>query len=90
MAEPTSEFAKSIIKTAEQQMRQITKHRDTDRDRARKRMEQTDQSRRDFVHRYFLKDADDPHFYDLTINVRHICVEDAVDMIVQPCRRRFE
>lgn len=79
-----------IIAPPEQRIRQIMKHWEIDRDRARKRMEQTDQSRRDFVHRYFLKDADDPHLYDVVINARHVSVEESVDMIVQLCRRRFD
>lgn len=49
-------------------------------------VDDTDKGRRDFVQRYFHHDVNDPHLYDLTINLEHISREEAVDLIAR-CRR---
>lgn len=38
---------------------------------ARRRMEEIDRGRREFVEQFFHHDCNDPHLYDLTINVDH-------------------
>ena len=45
-------------------------------------IEETDLGRRDFVLSYFQKDIDDPHLYDLVINVEQIGPAAAVEQIV--------
>lgn len=50
---------------------------------------ETDRGRRDFVRRFFHQDVADPHLYDLVINVEHLGIEGAVDLIVAAFNRRF-
>ncbi|MHC4177164.1 MAG: cytidylate kinase-like family protein, partial [Planctomycetota bacterium] len=50
-------------------------------------IEETDQGRREFALRYFQKDIDDPHLYDLVINVERIGPAAAVQQIVAAIER---
>jgi len=43
---------------------------------------ETDRGRREFVERFFHRDIDDPHLYDLVINVGHVGSAGAVDQII--------
>ena len=56
---------------------------------ARDHIRNTDKGRRDFVLRHFNKDVLDGHHHDLVINRRHISIDEAADMVVAHCRRRF-
>jgi cytidylate kinase len=49
---------------------------------ARRMIEEIDRGRREFVSRYFHHDLDDPHLYDLVINVERIGIAGAVEHIV--------
>jgi len=53
-----------------------------DAEAARQFVETTDRNRREFVRRYFHHDLDDPHVYDLVINVERIGIPGAVEQIV--------
>ena len=55
---------------------------------ARRTIEETDSGRREFVERYFHHDIDDPHLYDLVINVEHLGTAGAVDHIIMALRQR--
>ncbi|MEW6050815.1 MAG: cytidylate kinase-like family protein [Candidatus Zixiibacteriota bacterium] len=49
---------------------------------ALKEIESSDASRRDFIHRVFKADIDDPTHYDLVLNTSLVDVEDLVDVTV--------
>ncbi len=49
---------------------------------ARRLMLKTDHDRRDFVGRYFHRDTNDPHLYDLVLNVERLGPAAVVDQIV--------
>ncbi|MEE8451950.1 MAG: cytidylate kinase-like family protein [Thermoguttaceae bacterium] len=46
-------------------------------------IEERDCGRREFVERYFHHDIDDPHLYDLTINVQRMGIARAAEMIAE-------
>ena len=48
---------------------------------ARRRMEELDRGRADFVMRFFHHDVSDPHLYDLVINVGRFGIAGAVEQI---------
>ena len=50
---------------------------------ARQRVAEIDRGRREFVTRFFHHDVDDPHFYDLVLNVARFGPESAADQIVE-------
>ena len=49
---------------------------------ARRRMEEIDRGRREFVEQFFHHDCNDPHLYDLTINVDHFGTAGAAAQIL--------
>lgn len=48
-----------------------------------------DEGRGQFVRRYFLHDVADPQLYDLVINIEHIPLSVAANLVVEECKRRF-
>jgi cytidylate kinase len=56
---------------------------------AREYIRETDKGRSDLVKNYFNHDIGDAHLYDLVINRAHIGIEEAAELIVDQCRRRF-
>lgn len=54
---------------------------------ATKKMHNMDVGRRAFVQRFFHQDIDDPHLYDLVINVERCCPKAAAECIVASFRR---
>ena len=56
---------------------------------ARRHIRDTDKGRRDLIKSAFSHDMGDPHLYDLVINRSHTSLEEAAEMIVNHCRRRF-
>jgi cytidylate kinase len=57
---------------------------------ARRLIEQKDRGRREFVERYFHRDVDDPHLYDLVINVAGLGPIGAAEQIVAAlCRSHW-
>ncbi|HUT12465.1 MAG TPA: cytidylate kinase-like family protein [Thermoguttaceae bacterium] len=61
-----------------------------DAEAARRLIENTDQNRREFVRRYFHHDVDDPHLFDLVINVERIGVPGAVAQIVSALQTTYK
>lgn len=47
-----------------------------------------DHDRREFVKRFFRRDIEDPHLYDLIISVDRVGLPAAADLIVEGCRHR--
>lgn len=54
---------------------------------ARQLVEETDLGRREFAQRFFHREIDDPHHYDLVINAERIGPDDAANMILQALSR---
>jgi len=61
-----------------------------DAEAARRLVENTDRNRREFVRRYFHHDVEDPHLFDLVINVERIGISGAVAQIVSALQTAYQ
>lgn len=84
-----SGLAVRIIAPRQQRVERIMQLRSCDRHEAEKYVDDTDRGREQFVQRYFHHDTTDPHLYALVINLAFLSLDDAADLIVADCRRRF-
>lgn len=50
---------------------------------AREKINRYDNSRREFIKKYFKEDLEDPLHYDITINTGHLTYEHAADMVIR-------
>ncbi len=78
-----------IVAPLNQRIDRIMQVRKLEHDEAKKYVAKIDLGRRDFVYRYFHHDVDDSSLYDLVINMKYLDVDEAADLIVNQCRRRF-
>jgi cytidylate kinase len=82
-------LAVAIIAPLEQRISRTIQQRSLDRDQAVKYIKEVDEGRRDFVRRYFHHDVAEQDIFDLVINLDQLVQEDAVDLIVACCQKRF-
>lgn len=75
-------LAVRIIAPLKYRIAEIMRRKGVSQTDASRVVEETDLGRRDFVLNYFQKDIDDPHLYDLVINVEQIGPAAAVEQIV--------
>jgi len=50
---------------------------------AERLIDETDRGRRQFAYRYFHRDIDDPHLYDIVLNVEHVGIGQAAEKIAE-------
>ena len=82
-------LAVRIIDVKSNRIHRIVKRQELSVAAAEKFIDETDQGRADFVHRYFHRDVAAPHVYDLVINLEHTSFEAAAELIVSAYRHRF-
>jgi cytidylate kinase len=70
-------------------IKRIREKRQCSEGEARKYILETDQGRRDLIKHHFNREIGDPHLYDLVLNLAHMSLESAADLIVANCRQRF-
>jgi cytidylate kinase len=56
---------------------------------AERYVSQRDEGRRKFIRSHFRSNVEDPHWYDLVINMQHVDLENAADLIVSVWNARF-
>jgi cytidylate kinase len=78
-----------IIAPRKQRIERIKERRGCNRHDAENFIDETDKGRDDFVRRYFHRDAADPHFYDLVINLENISRPAAASLITDEFKFRF-
>jgi hypothetical protein len=83
-------LAVRIIAPRQNRIERLMCSRGCSRAAAGAEIDETDAARNEFVRRYFLCDASDPHLYDLVINTGSVSLDAAAEMIVSECRRRFD
>ncbi|MBN1588825.1 MAG: cytidylate kinase-like family protein [Pirellulales bacterium] len=83
----TAGIAVRIVAPEAYRVAELAERYGCDEKQTRRRMKEADTGRRDFVARYFQRDIDDPHLYDLVINVVHHGPAAAAEMIFQLCSR---
>lgn len=75
-------LAVRIIAPEKYRIARIVEERGLDAAAARRWMEEIDGGRREFVERFFHRDINDPHLYDLVLNAGQIGPERVADLIV--------
>lgn len=75
-------LAVRMIAPEKYRVEQIMRTEGLSRAEARRWMEDVDHGRREFVRRYFHRDIDDPHLYDLVINVEQLGPSGATEQIL--------
>jgi cytidylate kinase len=80
-------IAVRIIAPKKQRVERVMKRRQCNWRDAERFVDDTDRGRAQFVERYFHRDVADPHLYDLVINLAYVSYDDAVDLMVERCRR---
>ncbi len=74
-------LAVRLIASQKYRIEQITRRMKLNNAEAKRFIQETDRGRGEFVRRYFHRDIDDPHLYDLVINVEQLGVDAAIDLI---------
>jgi cytidylate kinase len=76
-------FAVRLVASESYRIHQLMEQHNLPLAKARQMMNQLDRGRRQFVRHFFHHDVDDPHIYDLVINVERFGVERTADLIIQ-------
>jgi len=79
-------FSVRIIAPFDLRVNQIVSWQGLSVEKARKRVERSDNDRQSFIEKYFHHDVANPHFHDLVVNVEQIPRDDAVNLIVDAVR----
>ncbi len=66
----------------------MMQHEGLDEAAARRRTDELDRGRREFVARYFHHDIDDPHLYDMVLNVERMGTQSAAEKIARAFSER--
>ena len=67
----------------------IMRIKELDRREAEVWVNQTDRGRADFVKNYFRRDITDASLYDMVLNLEHLTMDDATEIIVGCCRKKL-
>ncbi|MFO0966072.1 MAG: cytidylate kinase-like family protein [Gemmataceae bacterium] len=84
---PASTLRVRLTAPKEARVVAAARRRQVSADQARRWVEETDQQRRSFVQRHFMRDPDEPAAYDLILNTARWSVEDCADLVVAALRR---
>ena len=76
-------LAVRVIAPLKYRVDQIMQRENLAKAEAERLIEERDRGRSEFVERYFHHDIDDPHLYDLTINVERVGLDRAVEVIAR-------
>ena len=74
-----------VVASEAYRIHHIAKERDISEKDAKRRMHETDRDRAEFVRRNFRHDINDPHLYDLVINVEFLSHEAVAEEIARFC-----
>ena len=78
-------IAVRVVASEPYRIRHIAEERGVSQREAKRMMHATDRDRADFVRRYFRHDIDDPHLYDLVINVEYFTHDAVAEEIARFC-----
>ena len=75
-------FSVRLVASEAYRLHQLMETHDLPLPKARQLMVRLDRGRRQFVRHFFHQDVEDPHIYDLVINVERMGVEKSADLII--------
>jgi len=78
-----------LVASLDQRLQRVMQRDGVDQEQARHYLEQADRARRAFIRESFHCDVTDPHLYDLILNLEYLSLEEAGELIVSQCGRRF-
>jgi hypothetical protein len=81
-------LAVRLVASPKYRIRQLMERTGMNEKDAKRTMQETDAGRREFIQQFLHRDIDDPHFYDLVLNVEHCGREAVVDAILSALERR--
>lgn len=76
-----------LVAPVDERVRRVSERDGIGVEEARRRVEDVDRRRSDFLRHYFDRDIDDPLLYDLVLNVDQLSEDDVVEVAVTACRR---
>ena len=76
-------FAIRLVASEAYRLHNLMETHDLSMPKARQLMVRLDRGRRQFVRHFFHQDVEDPHIYDLTINVERVGTEKTADLIIR-------
>jgi cytidylate kinase len=79
---PRQGFHIRVICPREKRIEYLMKYTRASESEARKSIDESDTSRREFIEKLFKTDINDPHHYDMVINTESIDIEELVDTAV--------
>jgi cytidylate kinase len=72
-----------IVAPMEKRVQYVMQREGLDEDTARSRIQQKERQRGRYLHTHYHEHADDPHLYDLVINISVLSIDHAVELICQ-------
>jgi len=78
-----------IVEPRSMRIRNVMKEFDLSREDAEKRISRAEVDRRQFIHKYFSADINDPINYDMVLNMRHLTLDSAVELIREAWQQKF-
>jgi cytidylate kinase len=82
-------LAVRVVAPLAQRLARTMERRTLGREEAARSVRETDEGRAFLIRRHFNADVADPHLYDLVVNLEHLDLEVAADLIADAFRRRF-
>jgi cytidylate kinase len=76
-------FAVRLVASEPYRLHRLQEAHDLSLSKARQMMQRLDRGRREFVRHFFHQDVNDPHTYDLTVNVERFGLEGSADRIIK-------
>lgn len=77
-----SAFHVFTVAPLEVRVKRVTESMNLDEEAAKKEIARFDNSRREFIKKYFQAELEDPVYYDLVINTEHLSFESAASIVV--------
>jgi cytidylate kinase len=79
---PDQGFHIRVIGPEKKRIENLVKYRSMTNEEAKKAIEEHDSDRREMIKKLFKADIDDPHHYDLVVNVGHLEIEQLTDHVM--------
>jgi len=87
---PLRGFHLRLIAPVEQRCTNLVKYRGLSHEAAQEEIERVDQERREMIRKLFGQDIDNPHHYDLVINLAMLELEELIEPTVLAIKSKFE
>jgi len=87
---PESGLHVRVVAPREQRIQRLVDHAQLERRDATREVDSSERARAEFIHQVYGRDIADPEGYDLVVNTGALVFEEAVDLIANAARSKFE